>query len=157
MGMRLELSNTDLKVAILAGGLGTRLAEETEVRPKPMVDVGGKPILWHILKHLAHHQLTESVIALGYKGEVIKRYFHDAMTLNGSLTVDFTRGEVRHHGKDMEGWNVHLIETGLPTNTGARLKRIKRHVESTFLATYGDGVSDVDVSALIAFHKSHGK
>jgi glucose-1-phosphate cytidylyltransferase len=147
-----------MKAVILAGGLGTRLAEETEVRPKPMVDVGGKPILWHIMKHLAHHGLTETVVALGYKGEIIKRWFHDAVTLNGSLTVDFEMAAVRHHGKDMDGWRVHLIETGLPTNTGGRLKRLKRHVgEGPFLATYGDGVSDVDVKALIAFHKSHGK
>lgn len=147
-----------MKAVILAGGLGTRLAEETEVRPKPMVDVGGKPILWHIMKHLAFHGLDETVIALGYKGEVIKRYFHDAVTLNGSLTVDFEKGIAKHHGKDMEGWVVHLMETGLPTNTGGRLRRLKRQLaEGTFLCTYGDGVSDVDVTKLIAFHKATGK
>src|SRR5256885_15208373 len=107
-----------VKAVILAGGLGTRLAEETEVRPKPMVDVRGKPILWHIMKHLAHHGLTDVTVALGYKGEVIKRWFHDAVTLNGSLTIDFERGVERHHGQDMKGWGVHLVETGLPTNTG---------------------------------------
>ncbi|MBL8958110.1 MAG: glucose-1-phosphate cytidylyltransferase [Myxococcaceae bacterium] len=147
-----------MKAVILAGGLGTRLAEETEVKPKPMVDVGGKPILWHIMKHLAHHALTEVVVALGYKGEYIKRWFHDAVTLNGSLTVDFEKGIARHHGKDMEGWVVHLMETGLPTNTGGRLRRLKRQLaEGPFLCTYGDGVSDVDVTKLLEFHKSHGK
>ncbi|MBK7859036.1 MAG: glucose-1-phosphate cytidylyltransferase [Archangiaceae bacterium] len=147
-----------MKAVILAGGLGTRLAEETEVRPKPMVDIGGKPILWHIMKHLAHHGLNEVTVALGYKGEYIKRWFHDAVTLNGSLTIDFDKGIARHHGKDMEGWVVHLMETGLPTNTGGRLRRLRRQLgEGPFLCTYGDGVSDVDVKELIKFHEANGK
>ena len=107
-----------MKAVVLAGGLGTRLAEETEVKPKPMVDIGGKPILWHILKHLGHHGVREFVVALGYRGEVIKQFFHDQRTLNGNMTVDLGRGGVRRHKQDTDDWTVHLMETGLPTNTG---------------------------------------
>src|SRR5688500_15960098 len=110
-----------MKVVILAGGLGTRLAEETEVKPKPMVEIGGRPILWHIMKHYAHYGFKEFFIALGYKGEVIKRYFLDYNSLNGSLTIDLARGKVQMHDRDSEDWTVHLIDTGQETYTGGRV------------------------------------
>jgi glucose-1-phosphate cytidylyltransferase len=147
-----------MKVAILAGGLGTRLAEETSVRPKPMVEIGGQPILWHICKHFAHFGHTEFCVALGYKGESIKQYFLEYRTLVGSMTVDLANGQVERHEDADDGWRVHLLDTGAETQTGGRIRRM-RHVLAggTFLATYGDGVSDVDLHALLAFHRSHGK
>ena len=147
-----------IKVVILAGGLGTRLAEETEVRPKPMVEIGERPILWHILKSYAHYGLRDFYVALGYKGEVIKRYFLDFHDLGGSLTIDFSRGDVQRHRADHENWCLHLMDTGLETQTGGRLKRLEAELRSdTFMMTYGDGVSDVNIAALLDFHKSHGK
>jgi glucose-1-phosphate cytidylyltransferase len=147
-----------MKAVILAGGLGTRLAEETEVKPKPMVEIGGRPILWHIMKHYAHHGFGEFCIALGYKGEVIKRYFLDYYKLNGHLTVDLARGEVEVEHQHCENWRVHLIDTGLTTYTGGRLRRLEPWLgDGTFLLTYGDGVSDVDLNAVIRFHRSHGR
>lgn len=148
----------NMKVVILAGGLGTRLAEETEVRPKPMVEVGERPILWHILKSYAHFGLRDFYIALGYKGEIIKRYFLDFHDLGGSLTIDFSRGDVSRHRVDHENWRLHLMDTGLETQTGGRLKRLEPQLQGgTFMMTYGDGVSDVNIAALLDFHKSHGK
>jgi glucose-1-phosphate cytidylyltransferase len=146
------------KVVILAGGLGTRLTEETETRPKPMVEIGGKPILWHIMKLYAHHGFKEFVIALGYKGEVIKRYFLDYAKLQSNFTVNLSSGDVLRHGGPPDDWTVHLVDTGAATNTGGRLKRLK-HVlgGETFMATYGDGVSNVDISALMNWHRRHGK
>jgi glucose-1-phosphate cytidylyltransferase len=147
-----------MKVIILAGGLGTRLTEETEVRPKPMVEIGGRPILWHIMKHYAHYGFKEFFIALGYKGELIKRYFLDYYTLNGSMTINLSRGDVQMHSKECEDWIVHLIETGLHTNTGGRVKRLELWLKTgTFMVTYGDGVSDVDLYDLLRFHQSHGR
>jgi glucose-1-phosphate cytidylyltransferase len=147
-----------MKVVILAGGLGTRLTEETEVRPKPMVEIGGRPILWHIMKHYAHYGFKEFFIALGYKGELIKRYFLDYYTLNGSMTINLSRGDVQMHSKECEDWIVHLIETGLHTNTGGRVKRLELWLKTgTFMVTYGDGVSDVDLYDLLRFHQSHGR
>jgi glucose-1-phosphate cytidylyltransferase len=147
-----------MRVVILAGGLGTRLQEETTVKPKPMVEVGGRPILWHIMKHFAHHNLREFVVALGYKGEVIKRYFLDYSTLNGSITIDLANGQVESHRRECEDWRIHLVETGHETNTGGRVRRLQRWLDSgTFMVTYGDGVADVDLTALLKFHKSHGK
>lgn len=146
-----------MKVAILAGGAGTRLAEETETRPKPMVEIGGRPILWHIMKHYAHYGYREFVIALGYKGEYIKRWMQDFTEMNGHLTVNMGTGEVTHH-REAENWNVDLVDTGLPTLTGGRIKRLKPWTgDSTFMLTWGDGVSDVDLDALLKFHRSHGK
>src|SRR3954447_14712292 len=146
-----------MKVVILAGGLGTRLSEETEVRPKPMVEIGDRPILWHILKHYASYGFNESWIALGYKSESIKRYFVDYYSLNGSMTVDFTAGQIRRDGEECENWTVHLIETGLETSTGGRLKRLEPWLrDDTFLLTYGDGVSDVDLVSLVDFHRAAG-
>jgi glucose-1-phosphate cytidylyltransferase len=145
-----------MKVVILAGGLGTRLAEETGVRPKPMVEIGGQPILWHIMKHYAHYGFKEFFIALGYKGEIIKRYFLDYYTLNSSMTVNLSTGDVQMHNKVCEDWIVHLIDTGLHTLTGSRVKRLEPWLkDETFMVTYGDGVSDVNLSDLLHFHRSH--
>lgn len=147
-----------MKVVILAGGLGTRLAEETEVKPKPMVEIGGRPILWHIMKHYAHYDYREFCIALGYKGEVIKRYFLDYYTLNGSMTIDLASGEVQVREKACEDWLVHLIDTGQSTLTGGRVKRLEPWLrEGTFMVTYGDGVSNVDLHDLMRFHRAHGR
>lgn len=147
-----------MKVIILAGGLGTRLAEETELKPKPMVEIGGYPILWHILKIYAHYGFNEFFIALGYKGEVIKRFFYDYQSLSGSLSINFADGKVDVRDRDCEDWNVHLIDTGQNTMTGGRVKRLEEYLRGeTFMVTYGDGVCDVDVAELVKFHKSHGK
>lgn len=147
-----------MKVAILAGGAGTRLAEETEVRPKPMVEIGGRPILWHIMKHYAHYGHTDFAIALGYKGDYIKRWFADFGALEGSLTVRTRSREIINHEKTLPDWNVDLVETGLTTLTGGRIKRLQPWVgNSTFMLTWGDGVSDVDLDALLAFHRKHGR
>src|ERR687891_1491057 len=151
-----------MRVGILAGGLGTRLAEETEVRPKPMVEIGGRPILWHIMRHYLRHDLDHFVIALGYKGEHIKRYIVDYYTYNDSnLTVDMHNGGVKAFPtaeRVTESWTVDLIETGSSAETGARVKRIAPYLgNETFMLTYGDGVSNVDLRRLLEFHKSHGK
>ena len=147
-----------MKVVILAGGLGTRLAEETEVKPKPMVEIGEQPILWHIMKQYGHYEFNEFFIALGYKGEVIKRYFLDYFRLNGSLTVDVAKGQVQNYDRDCEKWVVHLMETGPDTMTGGRIKRLEPWLrDETFMVTYGDGVSNIDLQALLRFHKSHGR
>jgi glucose-1-phosphate cytidylyltransferase len=150
-----------MKVGILAGGLGTRLAEETEVRPKPMVEIGGRPILWHIMRHYLRFDLSEFVIALGYKGEQIKRYIVEYRTYNeANLRVDMRNGEVvtTPTGGTPERWMVDLIETGDDAETGTRLKRLAPYVgDGTFMLTYGDGVSDVDLRQLLAFHRAHGR
>ena len=148
-----------MRVVLLAGGLGTRLAEETEVKPKPMVEVGGRPIIWHIMKHYAHHGFTEFFVALGYKGEVIKRYFMDYVSLSGSMTVDFGTGQVHGRDRDVEQWVVHLDDTGQSTMTGGRLKRLEGQLRpgGTFMLTYGDGVCDVNLEALLHFHRRHGR
>jgi glucose-1-phosphate cytidylyltransferase len=151
-----------MKVAILAGGLGSRLAEETETRPKPLVEVGGRPILWHIMKHYGHFGYRDFVIALGYKGEVIKRYMLDYASLHGDLTLGLRDGTVRRNGNgggpQADDWTVELVETGAGTATGGRIKRLAPFIgDETFMLTWGDGVSDVDLDALLAFHRSHGK
>lgn len=146
------------KAVILAGGLGTRLAEETDVRPKPMVEIGGRPILWHILKHFAHHGCREFVIALGYKGEVIKQYFREYQALDGDMTVSLADGTVQRHLGAHDDWVVHLVDTGLETQTGGRLGRLRPWVgDERFLLTYGDGVCNVDLRALIEFHARCGR
>ena len=142
-----------MKVVILAGGLGTRLAEETEVRPKPMVEIGARPILWHIMKHYAYYGHKEFYIALGYKGDVIKHFFMDYAAFSSNLTVDLTTGKLQRHGNGGEDWVVHLVDTGYDTNTGGRLLRLREFLcDDTFLLTYGDGVSNVDLDRLVAFH-----
>ncbi len=146
-----------MKAVILAGGLGTRLAEETEVRPKPMVDVGGRPILWHIMKHFAHQGFHEFVVALGYKGEVIKRYFRDYAQLTGSMRVDLRSGRVEQ-ACEPEDWVVDLVETGQTANTGTRVRRLRSRLgDEPFIVTYGDGVSNVDLGELVRFHKAQGR
>jgi glucose-1-phosphate cytidylyltransferase len=147
-----------VKTVILAGGLGTRLSEETEVKPKPTVEIGGYPILWHIMKHYAHYGIREFFIALGYKGEVIKRYFLDYYSCSGNLTIDFSNGEVTTRKKDCEDWIVHLEDTGEDTNTGGRVKRLEPYLkDDTFMVTYGDGVCNVDLKKLAEFHKARGR
>lgn len=147
-----------MKVVILAGGFGTRLAEETDLRPKPMVDVGGKPILWHIMKIYEAAGLTDFVICCGYKSEVIKRYFADYYLTSSDITVDLRTGSVEYHRGSSEPWRVTLVDTGLETQTGGRIKRIARFLgDETFLLTYGDGVCDIDVRAELAFHRGHGR
>lgn len=146
-----------MKVVLLAGGLGTRLSEETELRPKPMVEIGGRPILWHILKHYAAYDFKEFVIALGYKGDEIKRYFHEYHRLTGSQTVSLRTGEVQRHGSGLEDWTLHLMDTGLHTMTGGRVRRLAPLLTETFMVTYSDGVSNVDLQALLRFHKAQGR
>jgi|SRR3954466_780048 glucose-1-phosphate cytidylyltransferase len=147
-----------MKVGILAGGFGTRLAEETEIRPKPMVEIGGWPILWHIMSHYARYGHTEFAVALGYKGEFIKRWFNDFCVLSGNMTVDTGTGTVRRHNASPANWTVDLIETGLKTGTGGRIKNMAPWLgQSTFMLTWGDGVSDVNLDKLLDFHRSHGK
>jgi glucose-1-phosphate cytidylyltransferase len=148
----------DVKVVILAGGYGSRLAEETEIKPKPMVEIGGKPILWHILKHFSHFGHREFFVALGYKGDEIKRYFVDRTRLNGDVTIKMASGELQQQGGDLEDWTVHLVDTGRDTLTGGRTKRLQPCLQSqTFMVTYGDGVADVDLAALLQFHKDCGR
>lgn len=147
-----------MKVAILAGGLGSRLAEETEIRPKPMVEIGSMPILWHIMKYYGHFGYDDFVIALGYKGEVIKKYVVDYASLTGDLTVRLARGEVRAHEIERDDWTVTLVDTGQSTATGGRVKRLREHLgNETFMLTWGDGVSTVDLDKLLEFHRSHGR
>lgn len=147
-----------MKVAILAGGVGTRLAEETEIKPKPMVEVGGTPIIMHIMRHYARYGHNEFAIALGYKGEYIKKYMMDYASLQSHLTVDLKTGNVKQHGTDKLDWKVDLVDTGRDTLTGGRIKRLAPFIgNETFMLTWGDGVSDVDLDKLLAFHQSHGK
>lgn len=148
-----------MKVAILAGGVGSRLAEETEIKPKPMVEIGGRPIIWHIMKHYWHYGFDEFVIALGYKGEYIKKYIVDYCSLHSNLTVKVKNGEVKMHGDNGHpDWTIDLIDTGLETLTGGRIKRLEPYMNGeTFMLTWGDGVSNVDIHELLKFHRSHGK
>ncbi len=148
-----------MKVGILAGGHGTRLAEETEIKPKPMVEIGGRPILWHIMMHYSCYGHNEFVIALGYKGEVIKRYMVDYCSLNSNLTINLKAGRVDLHDTEgIQDWTVELIDTGLHTMTGGRIKRLQPYMgDKTFMLTWGDGVSTVDLARLLAFHRHHGR
>lgn len=148
-----------MKVGILAGGHGTRLAEETEIKPKPMVEIGGRPILWHIMMHYSCYGYKDFVIALGYKGEVIKRYMVDYCSLNSNLTINLKAGRVDLHDTDgIQDWTVQLIDTGLHTMTGGRIKRLQPYMgNQTFMLTWGDGVSTVDLDKLLAFHRNHGR
>lgn len=148
-----------MKTVVLCGGRGTRLSEETHVRPKPMVEIGGRPILWHIMKSYDRHGHTDFLLALGYKGEVIKDYFLNYHARLSDLTVDLGTGRVQYSNPTAEDWSVTLVDTGSETQTGGRLLRLADHLVpgGTFMMTYGDGVSNVDIGALVAFHKSHGR
>lgn len=148
-----------MKAVILAGGLGTRLLEETGVRPKPMVEVGGKPILWHIMNIYAAHGIDEFFVAAGYKAEVIKEYFLNFYAINNDVTIDLTNGKTIIHDGNQPKWKIHIIDTGLHTQTGGRLKRLRKWLNDggDFMFTYGDGVADIDLGKLLEFHKSHGK
>lgn len=147
-----------MKVAILAGGKGTRFAEETSVRPKPMIEIGGMPILWHIMMHYYSYGYRDFTVALGYKGDVIKRWFVERANVGGSLRINPATGEIIRKGSDLPNWDLHLYETGLETNTGGRIKALGPVMgNSTFMLTWGDGVSNVDLHALVNYHKSHGK
>jgi glucose-1-phosphate cytidylyltransferase len=149
-----------MKVAILAGGVGSRLSEETEAKPKPMIEIGGRPILWHIMMHYAFYGHKDFVIALGYKGEVIKKYMVDYCSLNSDLTVNLGNGKVKLHNQNgfRKDWTVDLVDTGFKTETGGRIKRLAPYIgNDRFMLTWGDGVSDVNLHELLAFHRSHGK
>ena len=148
-----------VKAVILAGGLGSRLSEETAIRPKPMVEIGGKPILWHIMNIFSCYGIDEFIIALGYRGEVIKDYFLNFYALNNDITVDLATGGTTIHDGRQPRWKVHLVDTGAATQTGGRVKRLERWLggDDTFMLTYGDGVANIDLRALLRFHQSHGK
>jgi len=148
-----------MKAVILAGGLGTRISEETHLRPKPMIEVGGKPILWHIMKIYSAHGVNDFVICCGYKGYVIKEYFANYFLHMSDVTFDMAANQMQVHERHAEPWRVTLVDTGEETLTGGRLKRVAPYVrdEEAFCFTYGDGVADIDISALIAFHREHGK
>ncbi len=148
-----------MKTVILAGGLGTRISEESHLKPKPMIEIGGRPILWHIMKLFSHYGFDDFIVCLGYKGYVVKEYFANYVLHNADLTVDLARGVTEYHATKHEPWKVTLVDTGEETMTGGRVKRIARYLDKDepFFLTYGDGVADVDLAALAAFHKSHGK
>ncbi len=147
-----------MKVVIFAGGLGTRISEETEVKPKPMVEIGGKPILWHIMKMYSQYGFNHFIICLGYKGYVIKEYFMHYFLHNSDITIDIANNNLEVHGTNSEAFKVTLVETGLSTKTAGRLKKIKKYLDGEdFMLTYGDGVSDIPIPELINFHKFHGK
>ena len=147
-----------MKAVILAGGLGTRISEETSVKPKPMVEVGGKPVLWHILKTYSHHGINDFIICCGYKGYVIKEYFANYFLHMSDVTFDMSKNSMEVHQRNAEPWRVTLVDTGESTMTGGRLKRVASYLkdEKAFCFTYGDGLSDVDISSLIRFHNEHG-
>jgi len=148
-----------MKTVILAGGLGTRISEESHLRPKPMIEIGGRPILWHIMKLFSHHGFNDFVVCLGYRGYMIKEYFANYVLHNADLTVDLENGSLEYHATNHEPWRVTLVDTGPETMTGGRLKRVARYLDpgEPFFFTYGDGVADVDLAALAAFHRAHGK
>ena len=148
-----------MKVVLLCGGLGTRISEESHLKPKPMIEVGGRPILWHIMKLFSHYGFNEFVVCLGYKGYVIKEYFANYVLHNADLTVDLAKGSMEYHATNHEPWKVTLVDTGAETMTGGRLKRVADYLPAgePFFLTYGDGVADVDLKALAEFHKSHGR
>ena len=146
-----------MKVVLLAGGMGTRLSEETVQRPKPMVEIGDRPLLWHIMKIYSSHGLNDFVICLGYKGYVIKEFFANYFLHTSNVTFDLGKNAMEVHQRHAEPWRVTLVDTGDATQTGGRIKRVAEHVGETFCMTYGDGVGDIDIGASIAFHRAHGR
>ena len=149
-----------MKVVILAGGFGTRISEESQFKPKPMIEIGGQPILWHIMKEYSYYGFNEFIICAGYKQHVIKEWFADYFLHNSDITFDYSKGknDITVHNSSLEPWKVTVVDTGLHTMTGGRIKRIQKYVgNETFLMTYGDGVCDVDIAKLVQFHKEHGK
>ncbi len=146
-----------MKTVILAGGLGTRISEESHLKPKPMIEIGGRPILWHIMKLFSHYGFNDFIVCLGYRGYVVKEYFANYVLHNADLTVDLARGVTEYHATKHEPWKVTLVDTGEETMTGGRLKRVAGYLDANepFFLTYGDGVADVDLGALAAFHKAH--
>ena len=149
----------NIPVVILCGGQGTRLREETEVKPKPMVEIGGMPIVWHIMKTYAHYGFTDFILCLGYKGDVIRRFFYEYEMITNDFTIELGEDNLKVHPKNLEkGWKITLVDTGEKTMTGGRVKRIEQYVKGDmFMLTYGDGVIDMDIKKLVEFHKSHGK
>lgn len=147
-----------MKVVILAGGFGTRLSEETDLKPKPMIEIGDKPILWHIMKIYSHFGFNDFIICLGYKGHMIKEYFANYFIHNSDLTIDLGKNHIEVHNSNCEPWKVTLVNTGLNTQTGGRIKRIQEYIKNeTFMLTYGDGVGNIDLNKLLEFHKTHNK
>ena len=144
-----------MKAVILAGGLGTRLEEETTIRPKPMIEIGGRPILWHIMKMYSHYGINDFIICLGYKGYTIKEYFANYFTHSSDYTIDIQKNQVDIHTVNSEPWKITMVDTGEKSMTGGRLKRIEKYVDDTFLVTYGDGVADINITNLIDFHKKN--
>jgi glucose-1-phosphate cytidylyltransferase len=147
------------KVVILAGGLGTRISEESQLRPKPMIEVGGRPILWHIMKIYTHYGITDFIICLGYRGYMIKEYFANYVLHSSDVTIDARSGQIEFHQKAAEPWRITLVDTGADSMTGGRVKRVRDYLDTdeAFCMTYGDGVANVEIDKLLAFHKSHGK
>lgn len=146
-----------MKVVILAGGLGTRISEETDLKPKPMIEIGGKPILWHIMKIYSSFGYNDFVICCGYKGYLIKEYFANYFLHQADITVDLQKNSIEVHESKAEPWKITLVDTGINTMTGGRIKRIQKYIDNTFLLTYGDGVGNIDINALIDFHKKNKK
>lgn len=145
-----------MKLVILAGGLGTRISEESHLKPKPMIEIGGRPIIWHIMKHYSEHGIDEFVICCGYKGYMIKEYFANYFLHMSDVTIDLENNKIETHSQRAETWKITLVDTGEQTQTGGRIKRVADHLDGTFCLTYGDGVSDVDLTALIAHHRAQG-
>ncbi len=148
-----------MKVVLLCGGLGTRISEESHLKPKPMIEIGGRPIVWHIMKLFSHYGFNDFVLCLGYKGYVVKEYFAMYVLHNADLTVDLAKGAVEYHATNHEPWRVTLVDTGADSMTGGRLKRVAQYLDPNepFFMSYGDGVADIDLRALLEFHKAHGK
>jgi len=146
-----------MKAVILAGGLGTRISEESVLKPKPMIEIGGKPILWHIMKIYSSHGINDFVICCGYKGYVIKEYFANYFLHMSDITIDMVNNSIQVHNKKAEPWKVTLVDTGEATQTGGRLKRVADYIDDDFCMTYGDGVGSVDIASLVKFHQAHGK
>ncbi len=151
------MGDSDTKVVILAGGLGTRISEESHLRPKPMIEIGGRPILWHVMKIYAAHGLRDFVICCGYRGYMIKEYFANYVLHSSDVTIDTATGQIEYHQTSAEPWRVTLIDTGAETMTGGRLKRVAPYLGQTFCLTYGDGLADIDLAAELAFHRAHGR